>query len=140
MNRLAPYRFLQFGLLTALVAGMTACQFLEEVVPTAPPAAPENPVATPDPADESPRLRNLQDVPPTWTPSADQSGVSETPVSPLELTPRAAGQATYVVQPGDTLAGIALQYNLAVEDLARANDIDDLDHIEVGQVLVIPGF
>ena len=47
---------------------------------------------------------------------------------------------THTVVAGDTLAEIAVQYNVTLESLARANNIEDYDHIEVGQVLIIPGF
>jgi LysM repeat protein len=45
---------------------------------------------------------------------------------------------TYVVQPGDTLAEIAAQFGVTVQALAEANNIANIDVIEVNQVLVIP--
>jgi len=45
---------------------------------------------------------------------------------------------TYVVQRGDTLGEIAKKFGVSVEALARANDIDDADVIDVGWVLVVP--
>ena len=53
-----------------------------------------------------------------------------------------AGQQTYTdytVQPGDSLAGIAIQFNMNYFDLARLNNIEDPDDIKVGQVLKVPG-
>jgi len=44
----------------------------------------------------------------------------------------------HVVKAGDTLGGIALQYNVTVEALQEANDLDS-DIIQVGQELTIPG-
>ncbi len=46
---------------------------------------------------------------------------------------------TYTVQPGDTLGGIAARFDVSVEELAAANGIADVNRIDVGQVLVIPG-
>jgi rare lipoprotein A len=46
-----------------------------------------------------------------------------------------AGGGTYVVQPGDTLSGIAAQLGTTVEDLAAANGIADPDLIYAGQKL-----
>lgn len=45
---------------------------------------------------------------------------------------------TYVVQAGDSLFLIAARYNRNVYDIARVNGILNLNHIFVGQVLVIP--
>lgn len=47
---------------------------------------------------------------------------------------------TYVVQPGDTLYGIALVFGTTVEELASYNSIGDATSIFPGQELVIPGY
>lgn len=44
----------------------------------------------------------------------------------------------HIVKDGDTLGGIALQYDVTVEALKEANDLDS-DIIQVGQELTIPG-
>lgn len=44
----------------------------------------------------------------------------------------------YVVQAGDSLSGIALQFNVSVEDIMRANGLTDADLLFVGQELIIP--
>ncbi len=60
----------------------------------------------------------------------------------LEIPPvgaELAGTATktYVVKSGDTLERIANQYQVAVDDIIEANDLDS-DLLQVGQKLVIP--
>jgi len=45
----------------------------------------------------------------------------------------------YIVKPGDTLFSIARYYGLTAWTLANANGIYNLNHIYVGQRLVIPG-
>jgi LysM repeat protein len=45
---------------------------------------------------------------------------------------------THTVAAGETLSGIAAQYNVAPSDLAHANDLDDPDMLTVGQVLKLP--
>jgi LysM repeat protein len=45
---------------------------------------------------------------------------------------------TYTVQPGDTLAKIAAEFGVTVEEIVEANDIEDPSLINVGQVLIIP--
>ena len=125
-----------------LAPSLTSCRALDEFLATSAPAlAPERVRATPVPPDESPRLRNAQEIPPTWTPVPEDR--SESPVSPI--SPRGTAQSgaepgTYIVQPGDTLAEIASRFNISMDVLAEANGIEDFDHIEVGQVLVIPAF
>lgn len=44
----------------------------------------------------------------------------------------------YVVQNGDSLWSIALSWGLTVEELASANGIQTVDHLEVGQILILP--
>lgn len=46
--------------------------------------------------------------------------------------------AVHVVQRGENLFRIALQYNLLADDLADANGISDINAISIGQRLIIP--
>ena len=43
----------------------------------------------------------------------------------------------YIVVSGDTLTDIARRYSTSVSRLVKVNDIEDPDHIEVGQKLII---
>jgi N-acetylmuramoyl-L-alanine amidase len=43
------------------------------------------------------------------------------------------------VRPGDTLSAVALRHHTTVGALAAANQLVDPNHLDVGQVLVIPG-
>jgi LysM repeat protein len=52
--------------------------------------------------------------------------------------PAFAQQQTHVVQPGENLFRIALQYGLTVTELAQANGISNTWQIYAGQTLVIP--
>jgi murein DD-endopeptidase MepM/ murein hydrolase activator NlpD len=45
----------------------------------------------------------------------------------------------YIVQPGDTLSGIAARFGVSTEDLIAANGIADPDNLVVGTRLIIPG-
>lgn len=132
-------RAIVMALLCAVLATMIAsCQLLGEAAPTAIPSLMRGqPTSEPLGVDESPRLRSAQDVPPTWTPAAAIR--SETPISPeVAATVQPGSQASYTVQSGDTLADIAIRFNVSMEALAAANNIEDFDHIEAGQVLLIP--
>ncbi len=51
---------------------------------------------------------------------------------------RSGAFPTYVTQPGDTLWTIANQFNVTVEELARANQMNTDDILPVGKTLIIP--
>jgi LysM repeat protein len=61
-----------------------------------------------------------------------------TPSPTLSPTPDPQAEIAYVVQPGDTPGGIALQYDFDVEHLMLYNDIDDPHLMQVGITLRIP--
>lgn len=87
---------------------------------------------------DAPRITPDNGLPPTWTP-APTAIPATLPPAPDPGTPAPSGNTnTYTVQAGDTLAEIAARFNVTVAALADANDIDNIDVIEVGQVLVIP--
>lgn len=95
--------------------------------------------------DESPRTGSGVELPPTWTPGAPESepeppqAASTVEPDADEIADETVGETEiYVVQPGDTLAEIAERFSVTLEQLASANDIEDLDHIESGQELLIP--
>lgn len=70
--------------------------------------------------------------PPTATP-----GPSPTPLPPP--TPRPDGSVVHVVQSGDTLGGIALQYDISLDRLRELNagSLGDNDLIRPGQEVVV---
>ncbi len=82
----------------------------------------------------------------TTTPGTVAAATSATPSTttqtPAEGTPGPLPTWTpvvYTVQPGDSLSGIALRFDVPLADLAAANGIDDPNVIRAGQRLVIPG-
>ncbi len=46
--------------------------------------------------------------------------------------------AVHIVQPGDTLLGIALQYNVTLEELYQVNGVLKPELLQIGQSIVIP--
>lgn len=74
---------------------------------------------------------------PTLTPTS--SGVAPG-TSPTAMQPASTPTpVVHIVQAGDSLSGIALQYGVPAEDIAQANGIDDPNVIRVGQRILIPG-
>ena len=61
------------------------------------------------------------------------------PPPPPTVTPPIEGGGTYVVQPGDTLSKIAVQFGTTVQELAVLNGISNPNLIYAGQSLLIPG-
>jgi LysM repeat protein len=73
-------------------------------------------------------------------PEGDDSGTEEaTPTGPsIGEEDVGAEQRTHTVAPGDTLWGIALQYDTTVDEIARLNDLDPEGVLTLGQELLIP--
>lgn len=129
---------------------ITGCGLGDAALPTLVPNVNTNSAGRLDAADEldqlideSPRTGAGVEIPPTWTPGAPESEPeTPQPASPVETVepaePVAEETEIYVVQAGDTLAEIAENFNVTLEQLASANNIEDVDHIETGQELLIP--
>lgn len=90
---------------------------------TQPAVVPQEPISTPD---------NGQ------APAEPVEVQAPTP-APLEPTAEPLTETTYIVVAGDTLFKIALEHDVTVDDIAAANGIIDIDSLEVGQLLQIPG-
>lgn len=106
-------------------------------------ASPTDPPATSTPtmmATEAPALPATStpafDLTPTPAPpDAEPEAPTPTPISPA----RPAGALiTHVVEAGETLGGIALQYGVSVAALRAENSLASEDFIQVGQELTIP--
>ena len=83
--------------------------------------------------------RPTASVPPPTAAATPQP--TETPRGTRTAPPSAPadeGPRTYVVQEGDTLAGIANAFGTSVSALQAANDLEDTDVILIGQELLIP--
>jgi LysM repeat protein len=63
----------------------------------------------------------------------------ETEPSPASTQPADTGDMTiHVVQPCDTISGLALQYDVPDEDIIAANNLENPNLLRVGMQLVIP--
>lgn len=61
-------------------------------------------------------------------------------VSPVDSVPSgvACSPEDYLVQTGDTLSQIALEFDVSVEAIVEAGDLSDPDVLVVGQELTLP--
>ncbi len=76
---------------------------------------------------------------PAAVPTTDPAAVpTADPNAGAQATAVPAAQTSHVVAAGETLFSIALQYNLTVEELAAANNIDPDSILNPGQTLIIP--
>jgi LysM repeat protein len=114
----------------------------EDVQPTAYPVL-EDPFTAPDPGptdptDGYPPPEETTDPPPG---EVDDPPAEEEPEpEPEEPEPEIVEPGgTYTVQAGDTLFRIAQRYGITVEALARANNITNVNRLDIGTILTIPG-
>ncbi|HMO60357.1 MAG TPA: LysM domain-containing protein [Roseiflexaceae bacterium] len=56
----------------------------------------------------------------------------------LRTIPTPTPSGLYVVQPGDTLSALAVEFGTTVGELIAANGLTDPDALQVGQTLIIP--
>lgn len=76
----------------------------------------------------------------TSTPMTDPIAVAATPTMlDAAIISVEDNDRIYVVQPGDTLSGIADRFSMSLAAILSANDIVDPDILNVGQVIQIPG-
>ncbi len=77
----------------------------------------------------------------TTTTGSPQPGVVAAPMKPLPGAENAGKPGYYTVKPGDTLIRIGLENGQGWKDIARWNNLENANLIEVGQVLrvVAPG-
>ncbi len=106
-------------------------------------------VVTVAPAQTSPAADASATVTPTATPLAIAAATNTPVPPPVEPTPTTGAAATpasaprgtsqeYEVQPNDTLSEIADSFGLTSAELAEANEIENPDEIQVGDILIIP--
>jgi LysM repeat protein len=61
------------------------------------------------------------------------------PAAAAASSPHPAGANTHMVARGETLTSIAKMYKVSVDDLQKANNIEDGRKLQAGQTIVIPG-
>ena len=110
------------AVLAAVLIALAACGEVATPRPTATPprVAGNTPTVTLPPALRPTSTAPIEPPPDTATPT-----ITPTPI-------------VHIVQAGETLLGIALDYGVDVDRLQAVNDIEDPRYLRVGQELVIP--
>lgn len=93
------------------------------------------------PENANPSTQQKIQTPPTVNEEEPQKTEEKTPaVTPTPKPTQAPTPTvqTYKVKEGDTLSGIANQYGLTSQQLAKYNGLTDADTLHIGQVLKIP--
>ncbi len=84
-------------------------------------------------------LRSDTETPePTRTPQPPTATLEPSLTSEPSETPTPTGPITYVVEEGDSLASIADQFGVSIDQLIAANTLVDPNNIGVGSQLIIP--
>lgn len=82
--------------------------------------------------DPAAALAALPTAEPTRLAVPTQPAVVEEAAEPVSELP------SHTVQTGDTLGSISAQFDVSMDDIMAANDIDNPNFLQVGQVLIIP--
>jgi len=77
-------------------------------------------------------------IAPAHTPTPPHTPLSPPSPTPTEPPPAEHGLIEHAVQPGDTLLGIAMAYDVPMAAIQLQNEMGDSTVVKVGQVLSIP--
>jgi LysM repeat protein len=90
--------------------------------------------APPAPTAPRPTAPAILDITPAPTQDVDATATAYA----VRLIPTPTPAGLYVVQPNDTLSGLAEDFGTTVEELMAANNLTDPNAIQAGQTLLIP--
>ncbi len=90
----------------------------------------------PDPGSAAPRVTSTIELAISPAPTRDIDATVTAYALAVIASPTPTG--LYIVQPGDTLSGIALEFGTTVQELIALNGLTDPNAIQVGQTLIVP--
>jgi LysM repeat protein len=106
------------------------------VIPTPIPTSESETTTPPSPETGEPGNTAGEEQPPADQPAGDGAAASgETTGVPGEAS---GAPTSHTVQAGDTLGAIAERYDVSIEEIAAANNLTNIDSLDIGQVLIIP--
>jgi LysM repeat protein len=88
----------------------------------------------PPPSGPRPTAQLILEITPVSTLNLDATAT----IYARQLVPTPTPAGLYVVQPGDTLGGLAEEFGTTIEEIMAANGLTDPNAIGVGQTLLIP--
>ncbi|WP_420628977.1 LysM peptidoglycan-binding domain-containing protein [Candidatus Leptofilum sp.] len=143
MKRLVQPRWL-LPLLVLLALVLVACERpinSDSTDPTADPILPATLVPTTDPGvapttDPAAATAVPDDTTPDPATEATPEPGAEATTPPESTEPR--GEVTHTVTSGDTITGLSVLYDIPVDVIVAANNLTNIDALEIGQQLIIP--
>jgi LysM repeat protein len=123
------------GVVTPTVSASAVVTASPSPTPTATATVTATPTVT---ASATATVTHTATVPPVPTATATQEPTATATITPTVTLDVLEDVFVYIVQAGDTLAGIAARFGVTVEDLVLLNDLEDPDFIFEGQELLIP--
>jgi membrane-bound lytic murein transglycosylase D len=109
------------------------------IIPTAPPETNEAypPAGEEQTGDVTTDSATTEETTDTAVTTEETPAEDTTDTTADQAVVAAGGEVTHVVQAGDTLGRIAELYGVSLEDIVAANNIGNVDVLEVGQSLII---
>lgn len=136
----------RLGVLLICIVGAIALIGCGNAKPTATTGLQSLATNTPLPTKPDPTLRPQNTVAPTQPPSVQQNTLDSAPVPTATApvgnpTPESPVSAVHqhLIQPGETLLGIAMQYGVSMAAIQLANGMRDSIDLLAGQTLSVPG-
>ncbi|WP_420640831.1 LysM peptidoglycan-binding domain-containing protein [Candidatus Leptofilum sp.] len=143
MKRLVQSRWL-LPLLALLAVALVACERpinSESTDPTPDPILPATLMPTADPGvapTTDPAATTAVPDGSTTDPATEATAEPGAEATPPPETNEPRGEVTHTVTSGDTITGLSVLYDIPVDVIVAANNLTNIDSLELGQQLIIP--
>lgn len=96
-------------------------------------------VVTATPAGSVPVSAPINTVAPGVTPQPGEVVPTSAPVAIASPTPNSNGAQSHIIESGDTISSLSIQYDISMEDIIAANpQLPNPDSLDIGQEVFIP--
>lgn len=124
----------QWFVASVLLSIMSVLALLMWEVYTIEPTVSAAPVTILAPIDDT----NQQEIDPLFAIPVDSQLGDPASLEPIPIPSPTPSQQTYVIQSGDNLYNIALQYGTTIDAIVALNNMANPDDLDVGQTIKIP--